>query len=56
MQELESFEVRLTVAGDTVLDAMVTAHHADLAIAAAIALYLSNNASKAIEGGQLAVF
>ena len=37
------FEVTTTAAGNTVLDAQATEHHADLAIAAAIALYLSNN-------------
>ena len=42
MQELESFEVKTTAAGNTVLDARAAEHHADLAIAAAIALYHSN--------------
>ena len=42
MQELESFEVKTTAAGNTVLDARATEHHADLAVAAAIALYHSN--------------
>ncbi len=55
MQELESFEVKTTAAGNQVLDASRTyVHHADLAIAAAIALYLSNNAPQAIEVGRLA--
>lgn len=42
MQELESFEVKTTAAGNTVLDARATEHHADLVVAAAIALYHSN--------------
>lgn len=42
MQEFESFEVKTKAAGNTVLDARATEHHADLAVAAAIALYLSN--------------
>ena len=42
MQELESFEVKPIVASNTVLDARATEHHADLAMAAAIVLYLSN--------------
>lgn len=43
MQELELFEVKTTTAGNQVLDASRTdGHHADLAIAAAIALYNSN--------------
>jgi len=41
MAELESFEVKTTAAGNTVLDARATEHHADLAVAA-IALYISN--------------
>ncbi len=41
-REFEAFEVKTTTAGNTVLDARATEHHADLAIAAAIALYLSN--------------
>ena len=49
MRELESFEVKTTAAGNTVLDARANEHHADLAIAAAIALYLSKNAPAAIE-------
>ncbi len=53
MQELESFEVKTTAAGITVLDARATLH-ADLAIAAALALYLSNNAPRPIEVGRLA--
>ena len=36
------------------LDARATEHHADLAVAAAIALYLSSNSAKAIEIRQLA--
>ena len=40
--ELESLEVKTTAAGNTVLDARATEHHADLAVAAAIALYHSN--------------
>ena len=35
--ELESFEVKTTAAGNTVLGARATEHHADLAVAAAIA-------------------
>lgn len=54
MPELESFEVRTTAADNTVHDARTTDHHADLAVAAAIALYLSNNAPRAIEIGRLA--
>lgn len=42
MQELESFEVKTTAAGNQVLDARATEHHADLAIAAAIAFYASS--------------
>ena len=43
MQELESFEVKTTSVGNQVLDARRTDHsHADLAIAAAIALYVSS--------------
>ena len=42
MAELESFEVKTTAAGNTILDSRATEHHADLAIAAAIALYSSN--------------
>ena len=53
MQELESFEVKTTAAGNTVLNAPASEHHADLAIAAAIALYLSNNAPRGIEVGRL---
>lgn len=56
MQELESFEVKTTAAGNTVLDARSTEHHADLAVAAAIALYLSNNAPQGIEVGTLVGF
>ena len=41
-QELEAFEMKTTAAGNTVLDARAAEHHADLAITAAIALYLSN--------------
>lgn len=37
MQELESFEVKTTAAGNTVLGAQATEHHADLAVAAVIA-------------------
>lgn len=54
MQELESFEVKTTAAGNTVLDARATEHHADLAVAAALALYLSNNKSQGIEVRTLA--
>jgi len=45
MAELESFEVKTTAAGNQVLDASRSGGtgHADLAIAAAIALYYSNN-------------
>jgi hypothetical protein len=53
MQELGSFEVKTTAAGNTALDARATEQHADLAIAAAIALYLSNNEPRAIEVGRL---
>jgi hypothetical protein len=42
MRELESFQVKTTTVGNTVLDARATEHHADLAVASAIALYLSN--------------
>ena len=42
MQELESFEVKTTAAGNQILNARATEHPADLAIAAAIALYHSN--------------
>ena len=43
MQELEAFEVKTTSAGNQVLDARRTDDsHADLAIAAAIALYASS--------------
>ena len=54
MQELESFEVKTTAAGNTVLDARATEQHADLAVAAAIALQLSNNAPQGIAIGRLA--
>lgn len=56
MRELESFEVKMTTAGNTVLDARATEHQADLAMAAAIAFYLSNNAPQSIEVGTLAGF
>ena len=56
MQELESSEVKTTAAGNTILDARATEHHADLAIAAAIALYLSTNAPQTIEVGTFTRF
>lgn len=48
-RELESFEVKVTPAGNPVVDASrsASAGHADLAIAAALALYHSNNAPQA---------
>ncbi len=54
MQELESFEVKTTAAGNTVLDARATEHHADLAVAAAIALYLSKVGAGFTGEGRLA--
>lgn len=52
-QELESFEVKTSAAGNQILDSRASGHHADLAIAAAIALYLSNYAPQAMEVGRL---
>ncbi len=54
-QELESLEVKTTAAGNQVLDASRAAGtgHADLAIAAAIALYHSNVGAGFTGQGQL---
>jgi hypothetical protein len=41
-REVASFKTKMTAARNLVLDARESEHHADLAIAAAIALYLSN--------------
>ena len=54
MAELESFEVKTTAAGNTILDSRATEHHADLAIAASIAFYLSNNAPMSFDEVPLA--
>ena len=53
MRELESFEVKTIAAGNTVLDARATEHHADLVIAAAIALYFSSTAPQRIDVGRI---
>lgn len=42
MAEQQLFEVKTSAAGSIVLDARATEHYADLAVAAAIALYHSN--------------
>ena len=54
MQESESFEVGATAAGNTVLGARASEHHADVAGADAIVLHLSNDAPGVIAVGRLA--
>ncbi len=51
--ELESFQVRYSAAGNQILDGGGTGHHADIAIATALALFASDNARRPMEVGQL---
>lgn len=51
--ELESFQVRYSAAGNQILDAGGAGHHADIAIATALALFASDNAPQPMEVGQL---
>jgi len=53
IRELESFQIKFTAAGNQVLDAGGAGHHADMAIACALAWFRSEQASQAIGVGQL---
>ncbi len=53
IRELESFQIKFTAAGNQVLDAGGAGHHADMAIACALAWFRSEQASQTISIGRI---
>jgi len=54
IRELESFQIKFTAAGNQVLDAGGTGHHADMAVACALAWFRSEQPPQVIGVGRLA--
>ncbi len=53
VRELESFQIKFTAAGNQVLDAGGAGHHADMAVACALAWFRSEQPTQAIGVGHL---